>query len=159
MTWYLQYSLLSINIKFNFFLLWWTFHGSQRLNWKCSSRHFSLFSVMKSIMFLLCPNNFNTFRLNLTCNIKTDHKNHFFSVELQLEAGLGCLLLSSLHHTQLDIQTWKDALNEWTCCHRGHYLHNTQQTEETNIHVFNRSLTFDSSNQTATDLCFRLHGH
>jgi hypothetical protein len=44
----------------------------------CSSSHFSLFSVMKSIMFLLCPNNFNIFRLNITCNIKTAHKNHFF---------------------------------------------------------------------------------
>jgi len=80
-------------------------------------------------------------------------------VPLQPEAGLGCLLLSSPHHTQLDIQTWKDALKEWTCCHRCHYLHKTQQTGETNIHALSMTLTCDSSNQTATDLCFRLHGH
>jgi hypothetical protein len=110
-----------------------------------------LFSVTKS-MFLLCPYNFNPAILKLIIK-------NFFFVALQPEAGLGCLVLSSLYHTQLDIQTWKDALNEWTSCHRGHYLHNTQQTQETNIHALIRISTCDSSNQTAIELCFRLHGH
>jgi hypothetical protein len=154
----LQYNLLSINTKFDFFLLWWTFHGNQRLTWKCSNSHFPLFSAMQSIMFLLCPNNFNLFRLNLPCNIKTDYKKPFFCGTTAWSRPRVPSFELSTSHT-IDIQTSKNALNEWTCCHRCHYLHNTQQTQETKIHALSLTLTCDSSNQTATDLCFRLHGH
>jgi hypothetical protein len=44
-----------------------------------------------------------------------------------------------LHHTQLGAHTHthgRTPLNEGSARRRGRYLHNTQQTTETNIHVF-----------------------
>jgi hypothetical protein len=42
--------------------------------------------------------------------------------------------------------------------HEGHYLHNTQQIEETNIHVISGIRTPDTSNQAYSDPCLRSHG-
>ena len=42
---------------------------------------------------------------------------------------------------------------------RRRYLHNTQQTLETNIDVLSGIRTRDPSNQAVSDLRFRLHGH
>jgi hypothetical protein len=41
----------------------------------------------------------------------------------------------------------------------GHYLHNTQQTQETNIRVLSGIRTRDPSTRAAADLCFRPHDH
>jgi hypothetical protein len=39
------------------------------------------------------------------------------------------------------------------------YLHNTQQTQETNIHASSGIRTCDPSNQAASDIRLRLHGN
>ena len=44
-------------------------------------------------------------------------------------------------------------------CPRGHYLHNTQQTQENNIHALRGIRTRDLSNVAAADLRLRPHGH
>ena len=41
--------------------------------------------------------------------------------------------------------------------HRGHYLHNTHQTQEKNIHAVTGIRTLDPSNRTAEDLPRRPH--
>jgi len=43
--------------------------------------------------------------------------------------------------------------------HRDRYLHNTQQTQETNIHDLSRIRTSDTSNQAAAGLRLKPHRH
>jgi hypothetical protein len=50
-------------------------------------------------------------------------------------------------------------LNELSAFRRDRYLHNTQQTQETNIHASDGTRNRDSSNQAFADLGFRPHGH
>jgi len=67
------------------------------------------------------------------------------------------LSLSHTHtHTHMSGRT---SMNEWPACCRGFYLHNTQQTHETNIHALNGIWTRDPSNQVASALHLRLYGH
>jgi len=49
-------------------------------------------------------------------------------------------------HTQ---NTGRSPLNEGSAHSSSHYLHNTQQTQETNINVLSGIRTRDASNQTA----------
>jgi len=48
-------------------------------------------------------------------------------------------------------------LNQRSVCRRGRYIHSTQQTKETNIHVLGGIWNCDSSNQAAADLHLRRH--
>jgi len=48
-------------------------------------------------------------------------------------------------------------LNELSARHKGRYLHNTQQTQETNIHALNGIRSFNPNNQAAADLNLRPH--
>jgi hypothetical protein len=50
-------------------------------------------------------------------------------------------------------------LNEWSALRRERYIHTTQQIEQTNIHAPSRIRTRDPSNQVASDLRLRPHGH
>jgi hypothetical protein len=50
-------------------------------------------------------------------------------------------------------------LNQRSARHTGRCLHNTQQTPETNIHIFRGIRTRDPSIPVATELLIRLHGH
>jgi len=43
----------------------------------------------------------------------------------------------------------KFPLNVWSACRRGHYLHNTKQTQETNIHALSGNRTRNLGNQAA----------
>jgi hypothetical protein len=67
--------------------------------------------------------------------------------------------LRSVDHTQLDTHTTHDRtpLNKWSARRRDHYLHNTQQTQETNIHALCMIRTRNPSNQAASYLRLRLH--
>jgi hypothetical protein len=61
----------------------------------------------------------------------------YFSVALQPKF---------VDHTQLDTHTHTPSstpLNEWSARRTGHYLHNTQQTQETNIRTLSRFRTRD----------------
>jgi hypothetical protein len=58
---------------------------------------------------------------------------------------------ASTHH--------RTPLNGWSAHHRAHYLHNTQQAQETNMHALSGIWTSDPSNQAAADLCFRPCDH
>ena len=88
------------------------------------------------------------------------------SVALQSILVLGASCLRFLEHTHTRTHTHthihtpgRTLLNEWSACCRGRYLHNTQQTQETNIHASDRIRNRDSSDQAAADLRLRLHGH
>jgi hypothetical protein len=50
-------------------------------------------------------------------------------------------------------------LNQWSACRRGRYPHNTQQTQETNIHALGRIRIRDPTNQAAADQRLRPHDH
>jgi hypothetical protein len=50
-------------------------------------------------------------------------------------------------------------LNEWSARRRGCYLHNTQQTQQTNIHAPSGIRTCDCISPAAACLHLRLHGH
>jgi len=84
----------------------------------------------------------------------------FFFCAKQPKLGLGCLTVEvSRSHTGK--HTHLDPLNEWSAHHRGHYLHllhNTQQTQEENIHTLSRIQTCDPSLQVAADVCLRPDG-
>jgi hypothetical protein len=83
----------------------------------------------------------------------------FLSVAQQPNSGLGRLSVDvSRSHT--DTHTLgRTPLNEWSARRRGRYLHNTKQTQETNIHDFSGIRTRDPSNQAASDLRLRPQGH
>jgi len=69
-------------------------------------------------------------------------------------------LLSFLDHTKLDTQTpGRTPLNERSARLRGRYLHNTQQTKQTNIHALSGIRTRDPNNRAAEDLRLRPHSH
>ena len=48
-------------------------------------------------------------------------------------------------------------LNELSACHKGRYPHNTQQTQETNIHALSGIRSLNPSIQTAAELSLRPH--
>jgi len=58
-----------------------------------------------------------------------------------------------LHLTNNYINTLdRTPLNKCSTRHRGRYLHNTQKTQETNIHALSGIQTRDSSNQAVSEL-------
>jgi len=62
-------------------------------------------------------------------------------------------------HTRTHIHTPARTLNLWSARHTDRDLHNTQQTQEANIHAFSGIRTGDPSNQVYADLRLRSHGH
>jgi hypothetical protein len=61
--------------------------------------------------------------------------------------------------TQLDTHArGRIPLNERSARRRGHYLQNTQQMQETNIHALIGIRIRDPSNRAAVDLSLRPHG-
>jgi len=67
-------------------------------------------------------------------------------------------LLRFLDHTQLDKHTpGSTPLYEWSARRTGRYLHNTQQTYQTDIHIFSGIRTRDPSNRANADLPLRPH--
>jgi len=69
-----------------------------------------------------------------------------------------------LDHTRLDTHTHththgRTPLNEWSARRRDRYLHNTQQTQETDIHATGEIQTRNPSNGEAVDPCVKLRGH
>ena len=85
----------------------------------------------------------------------------FFFVAQQLNSDLGhphCWgfwITNTIRHTSHPAEL----LNVWSASRRGRYLHNTQQTQETNIHAFSGIRTPDPSNSRAADRRLRSHGH
>jgi len=61
-------------------------------------------------------------------------------------------------HTHTHTASWTP-LNKWPACRRGRYLHNTQQTRETNIQALSGILTHNPSKREAADRRLRPHGH
>jgi hypothetical protein len=85
---------------------------------------------------------------------------YFFSVAQQPNSGLGRLIVAvPRSHTLWHVTPCRTSLNEWSARRRGRYLHNTQQTEETNIHPLSGIRTRDPSNQSASDPRRRPHGY
>jgi len=74
------------------------------------------------------------------------------SVAKQPNSGLGCFIVEvySSHTTS------RTPMNKWWACHIGHYLHNKHNRPSYDL---GRIQTPQSSNQAATDLQLRLHGH
>jgi len=65
----------------------------------------------------------------------------------------------SRSHTIKQIHTpGRTTLNEWWVRRGVLYLHNTQQTQETNIHDHGGIRTSDANNQEPTNLRLRPHG-
>jgi hypothetical protein len=72
--------------------------------------------------------------------------------------------LGFVYHTQLDTHTrtharGRNPLNEWSTRRRGRYLHNTQQTKDTNSCAAIGIRTGNPSNKPAAELRHREHGH
>jgi len=88
------------------------------------------------------------------------HKGQFFvSVAQQPKSGLGHLIVEvSRTHRHKYTLGWTP-LNERSARHQGHCVHNTQQTQETNIHAFSGIRTRNPSNREAADLCLTPHGY
>jgi hypothetical protein len=71
-------------------------------------------------------------------------------------SGLGRLIVElSRSHTVIHVHMHtpgRISLNEWPNCRRGHYLHNTKQTQQTKIPAPSGIRTRDPSNQVASYL-------
>ena len=83
-----------------------------------------------------------------------------FRVTQQPKSVLGPLTVEvsrslTIRHTHARLTP----LNEWSARRRDRCLHNTQQTQETNIHALSGIRTCDPSNRAAADLCLRPWGH
>ena len=63
-----------------------------------------------------------------------------------------------LDHTQLNT-CGMTSFKKWSARRRCRYLHNTQQTQETNIHVLSGLKTHDPSNRAVANLRLRPHSH
>lgn len=74
-------------------------------------------------------------------------------------SGLGRLIVElSRSHTVIHVHMHtpgRISLNEWPNCRRGHYLHNTKQTQQTKIPAPSGIRTRDPSNQVAAVLLLR----
>ena len=70
-----------------------------------------------------------------------------FSVTQELTSGLGRLIVE-FSRSRTPIMT---PLDESSTRRRGRYLHNTQETQETNIHTLSGILTRDPLKQAALD--------
>ena len=80
----------------------------------------------------------------------------------QPRSEVGCLIVEVSRSQNLDTHTHtlgRNPLYEWSTRHRGRYLHNIQQTHETNIRALSWIRTLDPSNKAATDLSLRPHSH
>jgi len=84
----------------------------------------------------------------------------FLSMAQQPNMGLGSIVVevSSSHkhnthtHTHRKTTVGKSPLNEWSARPTGRYLHNTQQTQQKNIHALSGIRTRDPSKPAAADL-------
>jgi hypothetical protein len=104
---------------------------------------------------------FKTYNLkSIVKIIRIGHKKDFFNA-LQPKSGLGRFVLGFLDHTHTHTHTHslslslthiagRIPLSERSARRRGHHLHNTQQTQETNIHALSGIGTRDSNNQAAS---------
>ena len=82
-------------------------------------------------------------------------KNFFFSgATAQNQAEIASLSRFQITHTHPVAP-----LHEWSARLIARYLHNTQQTQQTNIHALSAIRIPDPSNQTAADMRIRRHGH
>ena len=73
---------------------------------------------------------------------------------------LSLLIVKFLHHTQPDTHaSGRISLDEWSGSRIGRYLHNTQQTLQTNIHTFRSIRTREPSNQVTSDLRLKPQDH
>jgi hypothetical protein len=84
----------------------------------------------------------------------------FFSMAQQPNSGLGSLIVEvSISPTDAHTHIPRTPLNEWAARLRSCCLHNTKQTEETNIHARSRIRTRSPSNRVAAELRRRPRGH
>jgi len=73
-------------------------------------------------------------------------------------------LVHTIRHTHTHTHTHTDTpgrnpMNQLSARRRGRYLHNTQQTQETNIHALSGIRNSDPSNRAAAKLRIRSQGH
>jgi hypothetical protein len=88
---------------------------------------------------------------------RTTKYDFYFSVAQEPISGLDGLVLRFLEYPQT--HTCRTPLEQGSVCLRGRYLHNTQQTQETNFHALSGIRTHGPSNKAAAGLCLRPHGH
>jgi hypothetical protein len=86
-------------------------------------------------------------------------KAYFIFLAQQLNSGLGRLVVEASTLQTIRHTLGRTPLNECSARRRGRYLHNTQQTQETNIHALSGIRTRDPSNRAAADIRLRKHGH
>ena len=78
-----------------------------------------------------------------------------YSATTQLGLGRLTVQVSTSHlHT-----VGRSPLNEWPARHMSSYLHNTQQTQQTDIHALSGIRTHDPCTRAAADSCLWPHGH
>jgi len=86
----------------------------------------------------------------------------FLPLAQQPNLGLGRLIVVEVSRLHTIRRTYihkytpdRTPLNEWSARRRGRYLHNTQQTWETNIHASSGTRTRDPSNKATVDSLLR----
>jgi hypothetical protein len=87
-----------------------------------------------------------------------------YPISPKSDKNMGCIGAKPIEPLSLPFAarthtTGRTPLDEWSARRRGRYLHNTQQTRDTNIHAVTGIRTRDPSNQEAPDVCLRRHGH
>jgi hypothetical protein len=115
----------------------------------------------KTVFYGHSSNNINLTYVDHVHKIKFKEIRNMFllpicGVTAQVQLSRLVVEVSRLHK---DTHTGRTPLIEKSSHHRGRYLHNIQQTQETNIQAFSGIRTCDPSNRATTKLCFRQHGH
>ena len=91
-------------------------------------------------------------------------QNVFFPVVLKLKVGIDRPFEVSTSHAikhTPPVQSYRVCVcvKEWSALHRGWYLHNIQQNQDTNIQALSGISGRDPSNWAAADLSLIPHGH
>jgi hypothetical protein len=81
------------------------------------------------------------------------------SVVQQPNSGLGRLIFEFSRSHTIRHTLGRTPLDEWSAWRTGRYLHNTQHSEETNIHALSGIQPGDPSNLATIDRSLRPHGH
>ena len=74
-------------------------------------------------------------------------------------SGLDCHIVEVSGPNTIGHNPGRTFPNRRSVRQRGRHLHNTQQTQEANIHVLSRTQTRDTSNRNAADIRFGSHSH
>jgi hypothetical protein len=109
--------------------------------------------VLRTVRNSQCYRLHNSYLLFLFYLIVLHRLLYFFFVAQQPKWSLWPLIFEFFrsHRIRYTHTAGRTPLNQWSARRRGHYIHNTQQTQQMYIRALSWIRTYDPSNQAAAD--------